>query len=229
MPAYMWQLLIVMVLAGTLGGVINFYWTDPSDQSRTLLKSIVVGIGASFLVPLFLNMLSSNLIDLIRGTAEVKPDLSKLLIFAGFCLIASISSRVFIQTITDRLLREVQQAKQEAREAKQEASQAQEVIEPLIAREVEPEGLPSNEAGNMRALAPLIPAEHERLLDAFGNSRFALRTLSGLTADTKMNIGELSPVLERMEAEGLVGKRQGKKGELWFLTTDGRRLLRRDA
>jgi len=54
-----------------------------SPDKSSLLRSLVIGIGASFLVPLFLNMISS---DLMR---QMDQDAGKLLVFVGFCLIAA--------------------------------------------------------------------------------------------------------------------------------------------
>jgi hypothetical protein len=82
-----WTLLAIMVVAGAFGGLINYFIErrDSPDKS-SILRSLVVGIGASFLVPLFLNMISS---DLMR---QMDQDVGKLLVFVGFCLIAAITS-----------------------------------------------------------------------------------------------------------------------------------------
>src|SRR6266849_838261 len=100
-------LIAVMLAAGMVGGLLNYYMTQSADPEHTsILKSLLAGICASFLVPLFLNMISSNLIDAIRGGANASSDVSKLFVFAGFCLIAAISSSAFIRTLSDRVLAE---------------------------------------------------------------------------------------------------------------------------
>src|SRR3989304_6015422 len=84
----MWQSVGVILASGVFGGLVNFYLSKPDDvPTPTKTRSIIVGTAASFLVPLFLNMISSNLIDLIKG-----HDSSKLLVLLGFCLVAAISS-----------------------------------------------------------------------------------------------------------------------------------------
>ena len=84
----------VMIAAGALGGVVNYFLNRKNDpEGSSIGKSITVGIGAALLVPLFLNMISSNLTEMIRGSSTTPADLSKILVFAGFCLIAAISSR----------------------------------------------------------------------------------------------------------------------------------------
>ena len=113
------MLIVVMLSAGTVGGLLNYYTSQSADPDHSsILKSIIAGICASFLVPLFLNMISSNLIDTIRGSANTSSDVSKLFVFAGFCLIAAISSSAFIRTLSDRVLAEAKAAKEEAKGSK---------------------------------------------------------------------------------------------------------------
>lgn len=47
-------LIAVMLAAGAFGGLINYFVTVKSDaENASIRKSIVIGIGASFLMPLF--------------------------------------------------------------------------------------------------------------------------------------------------------------------------------
>jgi hypothetical protein len=64
----MWKIVGVILGGGAFGGLVNFYLSRPDDvPPPAKARSIVVGIAASLLVPLFLNMISNNLIDLIKG------------------------------------------------------------------------------------------------------------------------------------------------------------------
>ena len=102
-------LILVMLGAGILGGAINHFLTQESTPTiRSFMgRDLLVGLGASFMVPLFLNMISSDLIQLILGSKDRPPEPYKILVFSGFCLIAAISSRAFIRTLSDRILNEV--------------------------------------------------------------------------------------------------------------------------
>lgn len=75
-------------------------------------KYILLGIGAAFLVPAFLNMISSNLAS--------SKDNNDYLIFAGFCLIAAIFSKRFINTLGERILKEAVEAKRLGQKNRQE-------------------------------------------------------------------------------------------------------------
>jgi hypothetical protein len=86
----------VMVVAGSLGGLVNYLLAKKDDpESSSFQRSLALGISASMLVPLFLNMISSSLLESIRKGESGLPDLLKLPVFFGFCLVAATSSTAF--------------------------------------------------------------------------------------------------------------------------------------
>jgi hypothetical protein len=91
--AHIGMLAALMALCGVLGGLVN-YWGDAtaSAEPHPLLKRLAYGLAASFVVPLFLNMISSSLV------ADSRTDNLKLFVIVGFCIIAAISSRTFIES-----------------------------------------------------------------------------------------------------------------------------------
>jgi hypothetical protein len=59
-------LFAVMLLAGLVGGDLNYLRSRNEDaKSADAWQSLLGGVIASFLVPLFLNMISSSLLDTI--------------------------------------------------------------------------------------------------------------------------------------------------------------------
>jgi len=107
---YNLQITLLMVGAGLLGGITNFFRIESDKKNlAALFGNMLMGISAALLIPLFLNMISSNLIK------ESTSDNSKLFILFGFCLIASLSSKAFIQTISERVLNEVKKTKEKER------------------------------------------------------------------------------------------------------------------
>jgi hypothetical protein len=240
MDAYLGVFVAVMFLAGLLGGAINHYLSQESESpesptqnspsTRTtrafMGRELLVGLGASFMVPLFLNMVSSNLIEQIKGAEGSPAQPYKLLVFAGFCLVAAISSRAFIRTISDRILNEVKQAKREVQEAKKEVQEVKEDVqevhadfEPILSQQTE------DEVSVGRAAQPApedkIGEIEQRVLRAFSNSRFALRTIGGVASETSIGIPELEGILSELSARGMVGQRMGKKGMRWYITQKG--------
>src|SRR5690554_1558660 len=118
---HLWVLIFIMVACGAFGGFLNYLndfdtVQNEKKNNRIRFKYILLGIGAALLIPLFLNMISS---DIIRST-----DHADYLIFAGFCLVAAIFSRRFISTIGDRILETAKNAEKMAMESKQKAETA---------------------------------------------------------------------------------------------------------
>lgn len=128
----LWGIVAVMLVSGAVGGLVNWFLTESGADTPPLAwwKHLIIGVAAAFIVPLFLNMISADLIHQIRGDTGVGGsggggDETKLLVLAGFCLVAAISSRGFIQSITQRLLREVEAVRQQADAAGATAQAAQ--------------------------------------------------------------------------------------------------------
>lgn len=115
-------LISIMLISGAFGGLLNYLHSfdvtaGEAQSSVVKYKYVLLGIGAAFLIPLFLNMISSTLIS--------KADNNNYLIFAGFCLIAAIFSRRFITTIGDKILEAAKKAEKAALESKQKADNTQ--------------------------------------------------------------------------------------------------------
>lgn len=117
---HLWTLVIIMIITGAFGGFLNhlhnFDTADNEQQNRRAkYKYIFLGIGSAILVPAFLKMIAS---DLIKNS---KPyDNINYLIFAGFCLVAAIFSKRFINTIGDRILEAAKKAETASKETKKE-------------------------------------------------------------------------------------------------------------
>jgi hypothetical protein len=107
-----------MVLSGMLGGAVNLFIADPAtEKPLRWWKHLLIGIAAALIVPVFLNMISSNLVSQIEGPIGTSGPLSKLLVLDGFCVLAAISSRAFIRSLTDRLMQQVNDYKKQNDEA----------------------------------------------------------------------------------------------------------------
>ena len=78
-----------------------------------------LGIGSAILVPAFLKMIAS---DLIKKSDQY--DNINYLIFAGFCLVAAIFSKRFINTIGEKILEAARKAESTSKETKKEMETA---------------------------------------------------------------------------------------------------------
>lgn len=221
---HVWVLIGIMLAGGLLGGGVNYLLAkadEPADapSKADLLRSVLAGIAAALLVPLFLNMLSSDLL-----TQEKWEPLSAL-IFLGFCLVAAISSKAFITTISDRLISEVKQARQDAAEANQNAADAQEKANAAVEGQAEPPPPPDAGTEGFEAVARVSLNEGEkRVLLAFTRRpEFKFRYFFGVVADSALEPDEARNVLDRLESRGLVAVTEDKENKkLYYLTSEGK-------
>ncbi len=137
-------IVLSMIAAGMLGGAVNFFLAEapaekapekPSEKSRAAEKSnavkplkwwqhLIIGVSAAFVVPVFLNSIGSNLIAEFKSQVVTADVLSKLLVLDGFCLLAAISSRAFIRSMSDFLLQQVKDVSRQVTEQKQDLDEA---------------------------------------------------------------------------------------------------------
>jgi RsiW-degrading membrane proteinase PrsW (M82 family) len=99
---YLLLLFGIMVFTGLLGGIANYFISGRGEDSalRDLLKYAVLGVVAALTVPLFLNMISSDLLAM----AKSRP--VDLFVFAGFCLLFVLFSRRLVDGLSTRLRRQ---------------------------------------------------------------------------------------------------------------------------
>ena len=79
LDSYMLMILLIMVVAGILGGVANYYLSDRQGEPvrRDWAKYLILGVISALTVPLFLNMLSRNLLEAAR-TRPVKREMAQI-------------------------------------------------------------------------------------------------------------------------------------------------------
>ena len=236
----MQQLLIVMIATGIAGGLAGYFISldrgmakqEPSDDSSAKivppwLKYVFLGIIAAFIVPLFLSLAQSNLVSDLHKEATTPPDpkaSSDIFVFAGFCLVAAISSRAFIQSISDRILREAREARETAEAAQ---AQAEEIADTIV--EPEPEDEPETQIEMAAAAAaPEVELDDrgKAILRGLRDRGYALRSVSGLAKDTGLDKQDVIDRLQQLSTNGLVRmvptKKKGKVRIRWTVTPAGR-------
>jgi YLATT-like protein len=230
----MWIILIVMSGSGVLGGFMNFFISDPrSERPLTWWQHLVVGVGAALMVPLFLNMISSGLIDTVLGSNGLAPDSSKLFVLAGFCLAAAVTSRAFIQNISERVLREIKDElrdtkKQVREEIKESKEQVVKLSNTVVDSSAEPELISESYASTdaWQEHEPYLSPDELAMLTAMTNTRYSLRTISGLAKDTGLDKATVNAVLTSLVSQGLAGQGLTSKGNpRWYATDTGRTVL----
>ncbi len=216
---YLPIMILVLLLSGFFGGLINFFMSE--EESKKALRCIVIGIGASFMVPLFLNMISSNLLEQIRGSESKPGDPLKYFVLAGFCLVASISSRAFIRTLSERIIREIKESGEKTK--KEVLDNVKEEIAPILDKETE------NEPDEIKDLKSTIFTELSEdqitILRAMAERKYVLRSISGIAKETGIPRESVNKSINELISKGFVKQRDSEKGPRWFITFDGRKNL----
>ena len=129
LDSHMLIVLLIMVAAGLLGGVANCYLSDRQGDAgrREWGKYLTLGVIVALTVPLFLNMISSNLLE----AARTRP--VDFFVFAGFCLIYVVTSRRFFENVANKLMNQMDQVRREMGQMKQQRQDAP--ILPVAPRE----------------------------------------------------------------------------------------------
>jgi hypothetical protein len=215
LDVHMLLILGIMVAAGLLGGAANYFLADRQGDPgrRDWLKYPVLGVVAALTVPLFLNMISSNLLE----AARVKP--VDFFAFAGFCLIYVVASRRLMENVAQRLLGQLDQVKREVGQLKQQkrdesAAAVATVLrsEPPPAAEAEPRDVLSyNDVEILRALA---------------EESFVYGNLAALCERTGLVRDFVSHRLTVMKALGVIETRINDKNVLhWGVSARGKAVL----
>ena len=239
-------LILLIALSGVIGGVVNYFMIADDSEKLLLQKKegqhaptmkfvfwrcIAVGLGASILVPLFLQMISSNLVlDVLDGKVD------KIFVFIGFCVVASIFSRRFIISIGEKLLKELEEAKQTANEAKEIAIESkedsndaidalsekdnyQEVDDVDASSEVE-----DGPTDKLIAVGQALKDAYVRVFEAFEKKpKLTYRTATGISIDADITLAQTKYILEHMYKVGYLKRRTKpeRKTVLYGITEEG--------
>jgi hypothetical protein len=230
---HFWLVVAVIILFGGLGGIVDYCLRgdanrrvgDKSDsgvrrQVSRFLKSLVVGVAGAVIVPLFLNMISS---DLIAGS---KTDWIKLLVLAGFCVVGGVYGQRFIASVSDRVLQDLSQRVDRADE---KATVASKKADAVVGAESADAPAASAQERPLIAEPPLDDFS-KRILGALTNTNFRFRTLEGLARDLKAPLHGLVTHLNALRDDGrfLVDRVDSEEhGRLWYATPKGREALSR--
>jgi hypothetical protein len=205
-------LLTIMVVAGGAGGVASYFASEIPEQERwPVLRRVLLGVVAAFVVPLFLNMTSSDIL------AEGAASLNNYLVFAGFCVLAGFSSKAFLSSLSKKVLERVESVERQQEELKQE-------VAPIVEKQTEP--APEHESG-LESLSPgAYSADEAAVLRALASDRYVRRHLGGVVQDSGLESRKAAELLESLRAKGLVQKGPGESGALFWLTAEGWRAVR---
>ena len=228
-------LALIIIFIGGLAGLTNFYsfyFQQPEEkrEKKIVIKYLLSGIGASILVPLLLNMLSSNLIK-----NDNKFDSINYFVFAGFCFIAGYFSDRFINSMGERILKDLQETKDKANEAIDSAKATEEKVDVLVSTEAEIDST-ETESNQLESFQDLLPSQLsnsrdliDKIIKSFDDPKYKFRTSQGIAKVADSNRIVVIKMLEELRKLGITRKIVSKEDKtiLWSLSNLGREILKK--
>jgi DNA-binding MarR family transcriptional regulator len=199
----------IMVISGILAGLTNFFFSE-NQKPRVLQKILgrcLLGITAALTVPLFLNIISSNLL----ATAQKNP--INLLVFNGICLIFAFVLCRFKEIIFVKQSQKTEKDKKDntiiipiKTEYGFETSQREFLRDKM------------NRAG--------MSASELKILGSIASKKHAHTSLVDLLKDPGLINEKINETLSSLMAKGFVEQRLSKENRLLlYLTPKGNRIL----
>ncbi|MCP5268034.1 MAG: hypothetical protein H6943_03230 [Zoogloeaceae bacterium] len=215
---YMLIILGIMVMAGVLGGLANYFLSDRQGElsTRDGVKYATLGIIAALTVPLFLNMLSSNLLE----AARTRP--VDFFVFAGFCLIYVVASRRVFENAANKLLSQLDQVKRDVNQLKQQKREAP----PPVAIRDELPVVPAEPVARAEPAKESLSYNDVEILRAIAEENYVYGNLVGLTDKTGLGRDLVSNRLTVLKNMGIIETRISDKNVLhWYVSPRGKQML----
>jgi len=235
---------LIMLVAAVIGGLAAYLTRDrtaPEENAKDAFwRFILLGIIASACVPLFLSLVRSGIMTSILTNAGGNR-LESYLAFGGLCALAAYSGRSFITSISQRVLQQVAEVRNEVRQIEQKADDAQATATDAkqtaqdIATEVEdvdttsdptPEIMADRKSAlKSEAVPSPVTADERRVLEALAMKTY--RTRTGVAEDSGVQINRISEVLDDLASRKLVleTKSPTTKGRRWAISKRGAHAL----
>jgi len=212
---------LIILLSGIIGGYANFHSTEENIEYRSfsLRKSILTGLVASATVPLFLNMVSS---DLLKDVSNQGAGY-KYFVFAGFCLTASYFSDRFLQAISKKVIQELENKTERIRE---EVASNMEKVETLVETNSDDlDEVVERETKIDMLKGKAVDESINTLLETIKNGNFVFRTIDGLTKSTGLEKHEIRDKVDFLKNNDLLKMYKRNDGtNIYSLTKKGKTL-----
>lgn len=195
---------LIVVFCGFFGGLINFLRSFDSFKNSfyAILKSLLTGLAASCLVPLFFKMISSNLLVSSQNNFE------EYFVIGGFCLIASIFSSSFIDAIGNKFLKEIKDVKEKIKEYD--------------------DSITENDYNDDNALNDefeKLDQIYRDILIKFFESKYTYRSITGISKELSLSKSDTEIRLNNLMKEGYIDKIfRNNSYYKWKLTEKGKEI-----
>jgi hypothetical protein len=196
---YLGVMIGIMLFTGIFGGLANSLNGEKED--RNVFRSIVLGIVATFTIPLFLKIVDSSII-----TADQNMNGYSILVFGGFCVLAAFYANKFLEGLSAKVLQNLEKKVEETSKVAHEAKDKSDlVIDSAISDRNEDDDKNAGAKGiNLSALSGDEQPPRVRIEDAF--KKFRLESIETLKRETGLEERELRKILTELESERKIRK-----------------------
>jgi hypothetical protein len=206
---FMLLILGIMIISGILGGLVNFFLSEYHKPSvwKAVIGDCLLGIVSALTVPLFLNMISSNLLTV----ANKKP--LNLFIFNGICLLfALFSCRLKENVLNKRFQATARLTRAPYNADPVETGHDENIGDRKVSKGyLDRAGISESELKIMQVMSSGNPVHH---------------SLVGLLKDPELEKEPVNETLSFLMAKGLVEQKLNTENKLrLFLTPKAKQLL----
>ncbi len=211
------EMLIIslILLSGLAGGIGNFFRSQSNEDFKgfNFLKSLFMGIVASFTVPLFLNMVSSDLLKFENAPTDY-------FVFVGFCLIAAFFSNRFLNSVGDKVIQDLEKVKRKTAAIEEETKENTEKVGVLVDDQTDGGSDIKTQADVKGLPEGVTPETMSKIFEAFKNEKYKFRTVQGIAKDSGMGDEEMKELIGRLEQKNIVKRYRGRGGKQIYSLTD---------
>lgn len=234
-----WPLLIIIIIIGIIGGLINYLYLNPSESEKLKVKKfyidktfyyhVLLGICGASLIPLFLYLTSSKLFTQCDDCYFV------YFVFAGYCFVGAI----FARSILDNFSNKIFNLKKEQDKQKQEIQDVKKDIQNDIDSSIMPEDIvPKQKKSELKdKITPIFTkgnfdiedyiktkadSEMTKVLDTLQNSNYKYFTLSAISKRSEVPENNVFLLFKAFEKASIIELVTIDNKEYWKLTKKGK-------
>lgn len=208
-----WQLItIIIILSGIIGGYANYYQNleNSGGHQSDKIRSILNGLIASACVPLFLNLLSSELIK----TAN-QANFVHYFVLVGFCLIAAYFSDKFLFQVSEsvfQLKQKQDKIEQKQADIEKKVNESSEMVENIADQHSDAKITPEAIIENAKTKSSITNTNSEVVLNEFLKGNYKFRTLDGLSSALNLDKAETNLILNELKSANIIKEFSKKDG-----------------
>jgi hypothetical protein len=214
----------IIIGAGLLTGTTNYFMTcdlklKTSENWVKFFASIFLSTCASLTVPLFLQILSNNLLD--------QASFKSTLIFTGFCILAGFFARRYLDDLYAKLKNLENKVDKQEEETEKKLTQTAKDTEAVNKKvedleesieEVEADNIPNEILESLKTDTTFNINDNEisDLIKALNSPKYSLRTLNGISKESKISLDRLRPFMDHLKHFGFAESKVGTDGKTYW-------------